>query len=260
SKAVLFGSIFLVSIGPALKIVEAFTGTFGKLFGVASKTIDIFKKLRPAFKWLVTGFRSIRTAILGLSGPWGWIIAAVILLAGVIVKYWSPISKFVKDLWNRISDAFTNGFKAIDKATNGWLTNLIGIYKAYFKTFVDVIKRYWQFIKESFSNAGAFLKALFTLDFSGVLNALKKQFGSMKSLFKDLFKIVTSNMSTPFKALSDSIKQTFSGMYNWINEKTHGFFGKFLQYWGGQLKAAYNHVKNTFKFIKNTFSNALEII
>src|SRR5690554_2722811 len=260
SKAVLFGSIFLVSIGPALKIVGAFTGTFGKLFGVASKTIDIFKKIRPALKFMMTGFKGIRTAILGLSGPWGWIISAVILLAGVIVKYWSPISKFVKDLWNRIYGAFINGFKAIDKATNGWLTNLISIFKTYFKTFVDVIKRYWKFIKESFSNAGAFLKSLFTLDFSGMFNALKKQFESRKSFFKDLFKIVTSNMSALFKELDGTIKKSFSGMYNWINEKTRGFFGKFLQFWGGQLKAAYNHVKNTFKFIKNTFSNALEII
>lgn len=260
SKAVLFGSIFLVSIGPALKIVGAFTNTFGKLFWATSKTIDVFKKIRPALKFMMTGFKGIRTAILGLSGPWGWIIAAVILLAGIIIKYWNPISKFVKDLWNRISDAFTNGFKAVDNATNGWLTNLIGIYKAYFKTFVDVIKRYWQFIKESFSNAGAFLKALFTLDFSGMFTALKKQFGSRKSLFKDLIKIVTGDMSASFKTLGESIKEAFSGVYNWINEKTHGFFGKFLQYWSGQLKAVYNHVKNTFKFIKNTFSNALEII
>src|SRR5690606_31601836 len=107
STVAMFGAITAASIGTALKIVAGFLKTFGFLADKTSLIIDTFKKLRPAFKWMVTGFRSIRTAILGLSGPWGWIIAAVILLAGVIIKYWKPISKFVKDLWNRISDAFT---------------------------------------------------------------------------------------------------------------------------------------------------------
>ena len=260
SKAVLFGSLFLVSIGPALKIVGAFTNTFGKLFWATSKTIDVFKKIRPALKFMMTGFKGIRTAILGLSGPWGWIIAAVILLAGVIIKYWKPISKFVKDLWNRISDAFTNGFKAVDNATNGWLSNLIGVYKAYFKTIVDVIKRFLQAVKETFSNALDFLKALITLDFGGMKDAIVAQFKTIKSFFADSWSIAINNMRKPLDKLGDSIQKTFSNVFKWIDTKTHGFFGKYVKLWSGQFKAIYGVVKSAWQFIKDTFSNALEFL
>lgn len=260
SKAVLFGSIFLVSIGPALKIVGAFTSTFGKLFLATSKTIDVFKKIRPALKFMMTGFKGIRTAILGLSGPWGWVIAAVILLAGVIIKYWKPISNFVKNLWNRISDAFTNGFKAVDNATNGWLSNLIGVYKAYFKTIVDVIKRFWQAVKETFSNALDFLKALITLDFGGMKDAIVAQFKTIKSFFADSWSIAINNMRKPLDKLGDSIQKTFSNVFKWIDTKTHGFFGKYVKLWGGQFKAIYGVVKSAWQFIKDTFSNALEFL
>lgn len=240
--AAIFGSIFLVMLGPILKFIA------------------FIPSLIKGFAALKAGLAVIGTAIGGISLPVAAVVAALVGLAFVVIKYWKPIKKFFVNLWKTVSKAFVDGFNYIDKATHGWLRNGLAVYKAWFKTGIDLFKRYWQYVKETFSNALAFLKALITLDFGGMKDAIGSQMDSIKSLLGDSWKIIKDRMSKPLKELGKSVRKTFTDIYDWINDKTHGFFGHYIDIWKAQAKTIVGVATAWWSYIKDSFSNALDFL
>lgn len=255
------GSKSFIAIGTALTAVFALiVGPILLLIGFIPNIIAGFTALATVFRTVVTVLKVARVALVGFSGPIGWIITAVILLATVIFKYWTPIKGFFVSLWKSVSNAFVSGYNAIDNATHGWLSNGMAVYKSFYNTGIELFKRYWEYVKDTFSNALDFLKALIRLDFAGMSDAIMTQTNLVKSFLGDSWKIIVDNMKQPLSNLYSSIRNTFTDIYNWLNVKTDGFFGAYIALWVGFFTAVVDVVKAGWALIRDTFSNTIEFL
>src|SRR5690606_32428560 len=84
----IFGSIFLVALGPILKFIA------------------FIPSIVSGFSAIITGAKLLGTAIAGINLPITLIVAAIIGLAIIIYKYWDEIKEFTIITWNAIKEFF----------------------------------------------------------------------------------------------------------------------------------------------------------
>ncbi|MDL4842840.1 phage tail protein [Aquibacillus rhizosphaerae] len=182
-------AIITVVAGVLIAIVPniiAFVSAFSGVGGVIMKVIP----------WVVRiGGSLLRFA----GGPIGLAIQAVILLGIIIYKNWDAIWKTTKKIfsvigsfmssslnfWIDIFKTSTSTIKTVLKQVFSFIFN--NVIKNYMDSALNHIKIVWQFIKNSFKNALAFVKALLTGDFQGMADAVSNQMTNIKDTVSDIW-------------------------------------------------------------------------
>src|SRR5699024_9148396 len=68
------------------------------------------------------------------------------------------------------------------------------------------------------------------------------------------------SIKTVFSNAGQGINDILSNMYDWMNEKTNGAFGIYVDIIQSYLMTAWDIIKSVWSYIKDTFSNALDFI
>lgn len=191
---------------------------------------------------LSAAFAILGPIITGLTSPIGLIILAIgaLVAAGVLLwKNWDTIKSKAQEIWNSLLTFFTGLFQSviamftnaldwIDEKTNGSFKSVTDAIRKYLEMGQKIVGNVIEFFKNSFKNGLAFLKALVTLDFKGMKDAISNQmdnvkntvskiWGNIMDFFKgiDLLQIgkdIIRGLITGIKSMADSAIDTVKGV------------------------------------------------
>lgn len=144
------GAVVIAVVNSILKLVNALLSVnplIGEVGVAIMQGIGVMKLLAPVISGVITAIRffavsflgaseEVGAAIMGLSGPIGWIIAAVVAAVILIVTHWKQISKEAQKLWKDVSNFFSQLATDIQKIWNKflkWLDTLWNRIVSFFK-------------------------------------------------------------------------------------------------------------------------------
>ena len=193
-------------IGPAA------TGT---VKGIAAMTKGLHLQA-AALKVAAVASKVFKTAMRMMMGPIGWITAAIIALAIVIIKNWDKIKAVTLKVWGWISGYLKkiwSGLKSAVTATWNFITRIIS--KAW-----DLIKRILRL--------NPFIIVLTHLDkikawVGAAFDWIKSKVSTVWNAIKGLFKV---NPFTAIQGFLNTLKGWFSSTFDWITGKINDFLAK----------------------------------
>ncbi|MCP3025418.1 hypothetical protein [Halobacillus sp. A5] len=192
--------------------------------------VDWFNELSPSGQKIVLIIAAIALAI----GPLIVIISMVVTAIGSLITIAGALSIGLAPL-----------IGIILAVVAGVALLVAGFVLAYNKLewFREMANMTWEFIKESFSNALAFLKALFTGDFE-----------KMKQIAIDQLNLTKEFISN----ILEKVKDVFFMALDWINQKTDGKFSSTIDAIKKYMDMGLEIIKSIWKFIENSFKNSLD--
>lgn len=201
---------------------------------VAFIAMEIISKVTTFIKAFRTATLAARLAMLGLNGtmlanPITWVIAAIVALIAVGVllwRNWDKIKAKASELWQWIKNMWTNIGQAISDFINnssGSLATFVTIVQEYFTAVWDVVVIYWEFIKQSFSNALEFVKAILSGDFARAKEIVFEQLTLMyetvlqiweriKEYFANVLEIIVGWLSDKFNTAKDNVMSAMESL------------------------------------------------
>lgn len=222
-----------ITIGQALMpAIEAVTEFLQKL-------ADGFSKLPEPLQSFIAISAAVVAAILLIVGP-------ILLLIGFIPQI---IMGF--EALSLVLSAVGGTFSFLLGPVGLIIAAIVGIgvalVIAYQKIewFRETVNLVWEFIKESFSNALAFIKALVTGDFEGMVEAALNQMENMSKFLDEIWKI---------------IKEIYNSALKWLAEKTGVDFETMKDTVDSVLTTTWEIIKRIWDWIKESFKNALDFV
>lgn len=233
-NVVKFGSIFLVAVGPALKIIGGLTSVLGKFFTTFGNGIV---KVSSFF----LKFESFGAAMTAVFNPVTLVVGAVVGLGAAFVIAYKKIEPF-KEWVDGLAESF------IEFSTNVYENYIKPALDAIVETFqkaFESIKEFWDEngaqIIQAFSNffeivgiilgpALGFWKGLFSGTFNMIVELIKNAWDTIKGVFEGAFtilggliKVFSGLFTGDFKKMGEGIKDIFSGMFKVITSGFEGF-------------------------------------
>lgn len=139
---------------------------------VRMAVVSLVQAARMAAAWLIA------------MGPIGWIIAAVIALAALIIANWDKIVAFLEGVWN-------------------WIKELAAtIWGAISQFFVDL----WNSISGAVVDAWNAIGDFFSSLWSTITNSIKTAWNAILNFFSSLWDKIKSGVSTAIQAVLDFAK------------------------------------------------------
>lgn len=148
-------------------------GVFGTIIGlfmmigpIVFLIVSVFRTaLWPALKFLSSILMRVVFTVFRFLGPWSLVIYIVGVVAAAIISNWDKIIEWTKKTFGSFAEAIKLGMETMSKNVSAVL----------------------ELIKTTFSNALKFLKALITLDFQGMKDAVSNQMNAMKSTATEIW-------------------------------------------------------------------------
>lgn len=235
-KVALFGSIFLLSIGPAISLVAKLVIGLGSFFTAISQIALGISKL-PAL------FAGIGKAITFLTGPVGITIAVIIAAAILIYKYWEPIKEFFIKLWADIKEygiIIWDALKKAWKATIDWITNAWDSVSTF---FVDL----WTTIKDGAVSIWDSVVNAWKSTIDGIINT----WTAIKTFFIDLWNSITETATSVW----DSVVNVVSAVYTKITTVFAPMISFYKNLFSRVVEVGSTLFGNLVTFLSNTWDN-----
>jgi TP901 family phage tail tape measure protein len=203
--------------------------------------------IATGFQALIMGARMAAAWLIGM-GPVGWIIAAVVAVAGLIIANWGAISKFMAELWANVSkwaaDAW-NGIKSVWGAVAGWFASVWnGITKgistafnaivSFFKTWgltilavifwpfsfaLGLIIMNWKTIGPFFAGLWEGIKAIFSAVVGFVVSVMTAEVNALKAIWNGVvafFTLIFGLAWAGIKLIWDFVIAYYTAIWNGI--------------------------------------------
>lgn len=180
---------------------------FRPIIALGRRLIERFKQLPGPLKKVAVG---IAAALAIAFGPFVAAVAGVVVLAGVIMNNWKPISRFFTKLWNEVTNAFHNAVKAVKRAL-GITGNDVKIFwqgiKAAFSRAIQILKIALLPLAVIFKIAFGPIKAIVRSAINGVLGILR---GAGK-IIGGIIKVIGGILTGRWGQAWNGVKQIFRG-------------------------------------------------
>lgn len=255
----------IAAVGPLLVI-------FGKLSTAISAIIGLF-----------SGAGGLSVAFTALTGPIGWVIAAVAALAAAWMTDFGGIREFTAEIVTLITEliqSFLDVLKQIwesdllgirTTAEQLWsdieqlFSNALDVIKSIFKFWISVFKGdwsgAWQAVREIAVSAWNLLTSAFQLVLNLIVNTLRGIGGALMSAAKFAWGKIQEGASIAWNAVKSWFSEAVSGVASLITNVGSSLYeaGSSLisSLWDG-LKAAWTAVaswfENKIEWVKNIFS------
>lgn len=230
-KVVAVAGMFMVVLGPILMIV--------------GKIISIIGVLMPYFP-------AIKAGILALSGPIGWVIAAIVglIAAGVLLyKNWDKIIEWCGKLkdqiianFKKLKDNALKSFKELQAKATAFITKFIDDSVARLNNLKSkasiIIRNTKNYIIAQFNN----LKSKVSAIVSVVKNAVTSRIARLKSLVVRIIGSLRNIAVARFSSLRNSALRIVTSLKNGMISR---------------VNAAKNRVSSTFNSIKSAITRPI---
>ncbi|WP_417220493.1 phage tail tape measure protein [Arthrobacter sp.] len=220
------------------KIIATFVAA--KLEAIKSGAVFALQSLRIVGAWVLMGVQSLiqgarmAAAWILAMGPVGWVIAAVIGLAALVIANWDKISKFTREAWANIvgfvTTAWTNIKTRVSAAiewVRSWiLSKMLAIrllWDAGWKAISDKVTTIWNGIKT-------------------VIASVYER--GIKPVFNALVKLVTEAIPNGFRKGRDAIEAIWKRVANIARKPVNFVVGTV---YNKGLKAMFNGIAGKLK-------------
>lgn len=271
---ILIGS--LMAFAPiAILINSVFSGLISMMAKVVVK-LAVTAVLWTA-KWALMGAQALLHAARMAAawfialGPVGWITGIIIGLAILVIANWDKISAWTAKTWTAISNFVVAAVTVLMSLISSRFPALYSIISSYMTMAQTIISAVWSYIKGTFSNTLAFLKALVKGDFSGMRTAIQNQMELAKSTIQRIWDAVKGYLTTLLGVLLSKFGEMFAKIVSKIREKmgegvkaVTEFVGKMpgevLSFVGDMLSAGGDLVMGLIDGIKGMGTSAINAI
>jgi TP901 family phage tail tape measure protein len=272
-----------------LELGDKLAPAFSKIVDIASKVIGFFSELPGPVQTAIVGIVGLGAALLAFAGPilkviqlvkllklgflanpWMLLIVGIIIVVGLIIKYWDEIMAAVKVAlewignaisvaWNFVKDLTVTVFNAVkDFFVKYWpiiiaiLTGPIGIIVLLFVKNFDKIKKFviriFEAIRDFFIGIFDKIKEIFT----GVVDFVTELWDRAFNAVKDTVVGIFEGLRDLISGIIDGIKSIFQGLVDKGSEIV-GFFSELPGKIGGFFLDMKDRVKNRIDDVKGFF-------
>lgn len=238
-------------------IVALFTGDFAGawqyLQDAGQSTIDFFVNLFTGLIDFVVGFVD---AIIGFfHGLYMALVGNSIIpdMVNAIVDWFKNMFQWVIDIVMMIVDGIVDAFMFIYETVSN-----------YIEMVWEIIQSVWDYIKQTFENALAFIVALVTGDFQGMRDAINAQMENVKKLLENIWKAIDSFLTKTLGGIWDTVKNIFGNIFSTISSILGNIRNTISNIWNGirntissVLNGIRSVVSNVWNGIRNTISNVV---
>ena len=204
-----------------------------------------------AVKAAVVAGRVLRVVMFTMLGPWGLLIAAIVLGAVLIYKNWDKIKKwagqlwnFIKMVWGKIRDAIVAEVKQSAKqavANFMFLKNgVIGIFNAVRNFVVGIVKSIGKGIVGGFDGAR-----------DGAIKAVTSLGNGARKLFDNIRDGISDRITKTRKNVVDTVDSMRKGAADRIDALKKGAHDKFDDIRKGVSDRVDTMRKNVVEFVDN---------
>lgn len=148
-------------------------------------------------------------------------------MVNAIVDWFKKLGKWVADLWSALWNALKTAWHAVmDPVFNAIKAAIDGVKKV-FDLWVAGVKAGWDFIKQRFSDAKAFLVGIIA-GIVGVFGNIKDGWNGVVNWVADKIGTFINNFNNikkrfSFGGMFDGLKSAFKSAMNWLIEKWNNF-------------------------------------
>jgi TP901 family phage tail tape measure protein len=225
-QIVIFVGLFLAALGPILVIV-------GNLITSITAVIEV---LIPLGTWLfgageATG--ALAAAITTLSGPVGWVIAAVVALIAIIVALWQNNEEFrakVIEIWTGIQQAFWTALAFVKNIVVSVMTSVW----SFIQSILSQIQAFW---KENGAQIMAIVRGWITY----ISALIQVGMGVIKGVFQIVWPIITNVVKLAWSLIKTVIGSAIQAVLGVIQVA--------LKLLKGDWSGAWNTIKSTAETI-----------
>lgn len=173
----------VAALGPILWLVGSFAGAVSNLL--------------PILRLVPGAFTAIRTAIGLLSGPVGWIITAITLIAAAWATDFLGMRTFLIEQWGHVRQSFVDSWEALKDLGGriaGVVTSMWSGVTTAFATARDRISGLFDGIRQHFQLFVDFVGAIFRGDFRAALDAAQAIVENWWTTINDFFSGIPAKM------------------------------------------------------------------
>ena len=232
------------------------------LAGIVNLIIDIIDFIKDPtwenFKTLIDDFLIDLALIIGgiavLTGQWiPGVIAIVMLLAGIIIRYWDEIKEMFSKAWawikEKVIDPIANAFKQL------WDTIKV-VFAPFINFFKELFGKTWENLKIMINNIKIivdYIAGVLKTVFSAVWEKIKEIFGPVVDWFRDKWEKALAAIKKVFGPIVEWI----AGIWNTVTTKLREFGAKIAEVIGGAFKTVINGVIGAIEKVLNFPANAI---
>ena len=257
----LFAGLSGGGAGEIAKSVALFAGIELAIMGIgkaAAKIGPFLARLGGMFKALATGVRIALTvfrllSLALLTNPFTLIIAAVILLAVIIVKYWSQIKAFLITAWNAIKAAASAVWNAIKTAVVAGGSAIWAGIKMYIGMVLAFWRMVWNVVKAVAVAVWNTIKSVIGAGIRFVMSIIRAVLGTIRAVWSAAWNAIKAVLS----AIWNGIKTVVSAAINFVKGVIQRGVATIKSIWNG-LKELGGVVRDAFGAVKDAVGGAID--
>lgn len=194
--------------------VKVYAAQFGAF--LAQKWQEIKKWTVDAFNGIVDFFKKWGpTMLVVISGPIGWIVAAV-------VKNWDAIKTATSKAWNAVKTAISTVWSGIKTAVSTYInavkTNITTVWNAIKSVSTTV----WNAIKSTISTVWNSIKSVISSAINGIKSSVSTGFNAVKSTATSVMNNIKSAVSSVWNSLKSVVSKAANGIRSAVSSAFSG--------------------------------------
>lgn len=235
----------------ALKLLGVISGAKA-LFGIIAKAgpmlarfAKVLAKLGPLLAKIgpifmkIAGIVAKAMLIMGramLANPWFLLIAGLIVIVVLVVKYWDQIKAAVMKAINWVIDFVKNNWDIIK-----WFLGPLGL-------LIDLVIKHWDTIKKTFTNAITAIVNFVKNNWRRILGYLTFPLRAAWTAIKVIWGLIKAGFSLYIRTIVKIIKTIWAGLRLLITTPLKLAWAGLKAIWAG-IKWVFNHYVNLIKAI-----------
>ena len=216
----------VAAIGPLLIVIGHIASGLGVVIGVVSSFIAWVGSAVSAIGLWVGGAGTFGEAMLLISGPIGWVIAAIIALIAVFATLWTTnenFRKFITDTWQAIGDFLKPAIQAISDFMHETFDGLAKWWSEMWPEMKKALTNVWDAIKVFLEPAIKFLVGVIKFQFELAVEIIKVAWDLIKDLISAAIKIIqgiievfTGLFTGNWEMMWNGVAKVFGGVWDGI--------------------------------------------
>lgn len=204
---------------------------------IATSVVFVAKWVWMGAQALIQGARMAAAWLLAM-GPVGWVIAAVVGLAAIVIANWDKISNWTQKTWSKVSQWISTKWEEAKSATGTKIASMVATTSAKFAEIVSKVKAKMTEAKTALSNKWEEAKSATSAKLSNLV----------------------STVLTFFTQVVSKVREKMSEAVRTLGQKVGEMPGKVLSFVGQMLSAGADLVRGLIEGIKSMATSAINAI
>lgn len=232
--------------------ITAVVSAIGILAGAFIALAPVFGIVKKIFPYIVKILPYVGRALTALSGPIGWIITLITILAIAIYKNWDEIWAKTKEIFGALKDWIIETWESIKTGTSEAWGGIKTWLSETWESIKDGVSTAWTAIKDFFVKWWDELLAVFTGPIGILIYTIVHNWDAIKTKTSEIW----NGIKQFFVGLWESIKSIFNsvitGLVNFVKGKWENIKNNTTSIFNGVksfISTVWNSIKSVFSTV-----------